>query len=64
MESKGAARVTQPVGKGLIEGEDWQGGHKTISETHGGERELTPQSCPLPCTHTRTQLANSCSKSN
>lgn len=35
MESKGAARVTQPVGKGLIEGEDWQGGHKTISETHG-----------------------------
>jgi hypothetical protein len=43
--------------KGTLTIQGWQGGseHKTISETHGGKRELTPQSCPLPYTHTHAR---------
>lgn len=40
--------------KGTLKIKGWQGGseHKTISETHGDKRKLTPQSCSLPHTHT------------
>lgn len=43
--SNEAAQVTQPGVKGRTGVKDWQGrsAHKTTSESHGGERELTTQ---------------------